>query len=322
LNQMTNQMNEKIELLSVDLLEQNRSLVVELKKLAASLGLDFGWHYLLDLTWTITQLGATENRRILDAGAGTGILQWYLAEHGAQVISVDRSNRALLPVRFRRRYRCQGLRPVDLEPVSKVFRNDWTGRASWSGRISSLAKDFWGLFASPNRRNVSADGRNMSADGRNVSAESGKVWIYNQNLAELCDLPDNSIDAIVSISALEHNPPEDLPSVVKELSRVLKPGSPLVATLTASAEDRWHTPSAGWCYSGESLQRLFNLSPQTPHNYADYDRLFAELKDCAELRENLAKFYFKSNQNGMPWGIWDPQYLPVGVYKINIDESS
>jgi ubiquinone/menaquinone biosynthesis C-methylase UbiE len=299
---MTNQMNEKIELLSVDLLDQNRSLVVELKKLAASLGLDFGWHYLLDLTWTITQLGAIENRRILDAGAGTGILQWYLAEHGAQVISVDRFNRALLPVRFRRRYHCQGLRPVDLEPVSKVFRNDWTGRASWSGRISSLAKDFLGSFVS--------------------QAESGKVWIYNQNLAELSDLPDNSIDAIVSISALEHNPPEDLPSVVKELSRVLKPGSPLVATLTASAEDRWHTPSAGWCYSGESLQRLFSLSPQTPHNYADYDRLFAELKDCAELRENLAKFYFKSDQNGMPWGNWDPQYLPVGVYKINMDESS
>ncbi len=49
-------------------------------------------------------------------------------------------------------------------------------------------------------------------------------------------MTDNSIDAIVSISALEHNPPEELPAVVKELMRVLKPGSPLVATLTASAD--------------------------------------------------------------------------------------
>ncbi len=113
-------MIEKIELLPVELLDQNRSLVVELKKLASSLGLDFGWHYLLDLTWTISQLGSIENRRILDAGAGTGILQWYLAEHGAQVVSVDRFSRSLLPVRFRRRYRCQGLRPTSVRPMDEV----------------------------------------------------------------------------------------------------------------------------------------------------------------------------------------------------------
>jgi ubiquinone/menaquinone biosynthesis C-methylase UbiE len=301
-------MNEKIELLPVDLLEKNRSLVVELKKLAASLGLDFGWHYLLDLTWTIQQLGSVENHRILDAGAGTGILQWYLAEHGAHVISVDRFNRSLLPVRFRRRYHCQGLRPKDIEPISKVFMNDLgglfhKGPASSSGRISNLARDIMGLFVSP--------------------VSSGKVWIYNQDMAALSDLPDNSIDAIVSISALEHNSPEDLPVVVHELMRVLKPGSSLVATLTASAgKDRWHTPSAGWCYSSESLQRLFSLPPDTHHNYADYERLFSGLKNCSELRENLAGFYFKSNHNGMPWGIWDPQYMPVGVCKLKKQEMS
>jgi 2-polyprenyl-3-methyl-5-hydroxy-6-metoxy-1,4-benzoquinol methylase len=301
-------MNDKIELLPVDLLNQNRPLVVELKKLASSLGLDFGWHYLLDLTWTITQLGPVENLRILDAGAGSGILQWYLAEHGAQVISVDRFSRSLLPVRFRRRYRCQGLRPGDLSSTSKVFINDLAGFvhrgqasggsvSAWSGKISGLARDFMGLFVSP--------------------VSSGKVWIYNQDLAALSDLPEASIDAIVSISALEHNPPEDLPIVVHELMRVLKPGSPLVATLTAAVgEDRWHTPSAGWCYSGESLQRLFSLPPGTRHNYKDYERLFNELKNCKELRENLAGFYFKSAQNGMPWGIWDPQYMPVGVFKL------
>jgi 2-polyprenyl-3-methyl-5-hydroxy-6-metoxy-1,4-benzoquinol methylase len=301
-------MNEKIELLSVDLLEQNRLLVVELKKLASSLGLDFGWHYLLDLTWIITQLGPVENRRILDAGAGSGILQWYLAEHGAQVVSVDRFSRSLLPVRFRRRYHCQGLRPKDLDPISKVFINDFGGLfhkgpasgfsvSAWSGRISNLARDVMGLFVSP--------------------VNSGKVWIYNQDLAALSDLPNNSIDAIVSISALEHNPPEDLPVVVHELMRVLKPGSSLVATLTASSgEDRWHTPSAGWCYSSESIQRLFSLPPDTHHNYADYERLFSGIKNCSELRQNLAGFYFKSDRNGMPWGIWDPQYLPVGVCKL------
>ena len=36
----------------------------------------------------------------------------------------------------------------------------------------------------------------------------------------------------------------------------------------------------------------------------------------AELRDNLASFYFRSGDNGMPWGKWDPQYQPVGVCKV------
>ena len=28
---------------------------------------------------------------------------------------------------------------------------------------------------------------------------------------------------------------------------------------------------------------------------------------------DLADFYFRSGDNGMPWGNWDPQYMPVGV---------
>ena len=34
------------------------------------------------------------------------------------------------------------------------------------------------------------------------------------------------------------------------------------------------------------------------------------------VRDNLARFYFQSGDNGMPWGKWDPQYQSVGVRKI------
>ena len=50
--------------------------------------------------------------------------------------------------------------------------------------------------------------------------------------------------------------------------------------------------------------------------HARHDELLAALRGCAELRDNLAGFYKQSDQNGMPWGIWDPQYQPVGVCKI------
>src|SRR4030042_7074225 len=103
-------MKEKIETLPVTLLDQNRPTVNQLKHLARPLGLDFGWHYLLDLTWIIQHLGNVKGKRIVDAGAGTGVLQWYLAEQGAEVFSVDRMSRELLPLRFRLHYRARGLR--------------------------------------------------------------------------------------------------------------------------------------------------------------------------------------------------------------------
>lgn len=51
-------------------------------------------------------------------------------------------------------------------------------------------------------------------------------------------------------------------------------------------------------------------------NYDRYDELFEALRGCSELRDNLPDFYFKSGNNGIPWGVWDPRYQPVGVVKV------
>jgi hypothetical protein len=48
---------EKIEILSVELLDRHRACVNALKRTARSLNLEFGWHYLLDLTWILDHLG-------------------------------------------------------------------------------------------------------------------------------------------------------------------------------------------------------------------------------------------------------------------------
>jgi ubiquinone/menaquinone biosynthesis C-methylase UbiE len=294
---------EKIEILPVDLLEQNRAVVEELKRLARSLRLEFGWHYLLDLSWTIQNLGAIQGKQIMDAGAGTGILQWYLAQAGAEVYSVDRLSRATLPPRFRRQFRVQGLRGADLSSLSQAFSQVLSRPASGpfyrrlAARLAALVRESAG-YLSP-------------------SQSSGRVFIYNQDLTDLAEMQDNSLDAIVAISSLEHNTPEGLEQVVDELMRVLKPGGVLLATLTAGGDqDWWHNASSGWCYSDASLRRLFRLAPETPSNYGKYDELFARLKDCAELRDNLARFYYQSEDKGMPNGVWNPEYQPVGVCKI------
>lgn len=297
-------MAEIIEILSVALLEQERQRVIELKHLANSLKLEFGWHYLLDLTWILSKLDQIHGMRIMDAGAGVGILQWYLAQQGAEVLSVDRESRAHLPLRFRRRYQVDGLRPEDLSPVDQM---ELTHAARTAKSMKKIAV------------NMVDTGKDIFAKwfSKQSLDQLGQVTIYNQDLKELVDVQDDTFDAVVAVSALEHNSPEHLSIVVDELLRVLKPGGLLLATLGAAKEGDWfHEPSQGWCFSAESLRRAFGLSQEVPTNYAQFDELFEQLRNCAELRDSLARFYFRSGTNGMPWGVWDPQYQPVGVCKI------
>jgi hypothetical protein len=98
---------------------------------------------------------------------------------------------------------------------------------------------------------------------------------------------------------------------------VLKPGGKLLATLGAARDEDWfHQPSQGWCYTRQTLAQLFRLPADTRSNYDHFDQVFTDLKNCSELRDNLAPLYFQSGDNGMPWGKWDPQYPPVGVCKV------
>jgi SAM-dependent methyltransferase len=290
-------MYDMIEILPVSLLDRQRQCVNALRRLAQSLSLEFGWHYLLDLTWMLSHLGKVNGRRILDAGAGVGILQWYLAEQGAEVLSVDRESRAHLPLRFRRRYRVEGLRVRDLAPA-------------WQALHYQMVRE-----KKPFRK-LAVSGWEVMQAGRTRIPE-GRVVIYNQDLKNLADIPSYTMDAVVAVSSLEHNPPAELEEVIAELMRVLKPGGKLLATLGAARNQDWfHKPSQGWCYSEASLRCFFDLPASAPANYDQYDELFNALRECAELRDNLAAFYTHSGNNGMPWGVWDPQYQPVGVCKV------
>jgi SAM-dependent methyltransferase len=292
-------MEDKIEILPVSLLDQYQDLGHDLKQLASLLRLEFGWHYLLDLIWIISQLDIIDNLQITDAGAGTGILQWYLADRGVTVLSVDRESRAYLPLRFRFRYSVIGKNNGDLESIYKTILY----QAGEQGLPKSLAGTAREVF--------------MLRSGRQ---NSGQVVIYNQDLVDLADVSSCSQDAVVAVSSLEHNEPQALQEVVEELMRVIKPGGVLLATLGAARDKDWfHEPSRGWCYTDITLKQIFNLSPDIPTNYDQYDALFAGLYDCGALRDNLASFYYKSGDNGMPWGNWNPQYQPVGVCKVKRD---
>jgi SAM-dependent methyltransferase len=299
-NSMVDNKN-KIEILSVDLLKDQRSIVNDFKSLSYALGnYPIGWHYLLDWSWIFSQLRLNDlkGKVILDAGASTGLSQWYMAERGATVISVDRISRACLPLNFRIRYHVSGLRSRDLLTVRQIMNP--------FDKSVSIMEKFIALLRS---------GRYFLSHIPKDFAP-GEVIVYNQDLADLVDILDNYVDFIVSVSSLEHNTPDGLEKVVDELNRVLKPGGKLIATLGAGKDKDWfHEPSQGWCYTAQTLQKRFKLPAIISSNYNEYDRLLDELKNCRELRDNVAFNYRLSKNNGLPGGKWDLKYQPVGVVK-------
>jgi hypothetical protein len=142
------------------------------------------------------------------------------------------------------------------------------------------------------------------------------VPISQRRLTAHRSLDDESMDAAVSISALERNSPADLPSRAFEFLRVLKPGGCVIATAGAAKERDWfHEPSQGWCLTKRTLRRVFALPDDCPPSFAGYDAVFDGAKTCETLRVDLGGSYFLSGDDGMPWGVWDPKYLSAGAMR-------
>jgi SAM-dependent methyltransferase len=281
--------SDRLILLSVDLLRERPDLASRFQRLSRTTLVALGWHYLLDLIWIACELGSPAGKKVMDAGAGLGVLQWYLAEEGADVLSVDRSDRSRMPESLRARFRVAGFAPGDLAAPCSIWKH---------GRL--IPREVVGRFV-----------------GLRTRPTEGRVTILRGDLGMLNGVTDRSLDAVVSVSALEHNDPERLPAVVDELLRVLRPGGRLLATLPAARDRDWyHVPSAGWCYSEGTLRQAFRLAPAAVSNWTEFDRVFEALCRSRELRSGLSWRYRLSGRNGMPWGRWDPRYHPVGIYKV------
>jgi SAM-dependent methyltransferase len=156
-----------------------------------------------------------------------------------------------------------------------------------------------------------------ASDGSKTPHRRGRIIQYRSDIMNMQMLPDGFVDATISISALEHNDDEGVENCVKEMLRVTRPGGILAVTVSASvAEDWFHEPSKGWCYSEGTLKKLFGLPASASSNFSHREALLAAFrKEDNELHRRLASFYYQSGDNGMPWGKWDPQYLPVGVVR-------
>ena len=293
-------MRTHLELISTDVLTTHDKLHRQLRRLNHSLALSSGWHYPLDWIWVLAQVGALGGRVVLDAGAGVGLLQWYLAAQGARVISVDRSDRRCIPPHLLQRFNVSGFRAEDAPLGTAELLGIRHRPASPRKRLAALARGLVGEVRCRRHR---------------IGTASGRVTLLSQDLAWLSALPDESIDLVVSISALEHNEtPAAIAAIFAELKRVLKPGGQILITVSASRDQDWFfAPAHAWILTEMTLRRIFEVDGAFSSNFAIYDHALQGIRDSAELRRGLSARYLLSRRSGMPWGRWDPRYVPVGV---------
>ncbi len=299
---------DSLELLSTDLLEETKWRGL-LEYWRGCLGRELGWHYPLDLIWIIKKLresGIKKGSAILDAGAGTGLSQFLLSSLGYNVLSVDYGFR-----RFPFFYRL--IFSLKDKSGKRLFESSYIEHAAssvGSGRGSlNLLLNKW---RSLSRINFAVLLKEVISSRKN---KYGIITLYREDFRDMRFIPTESVDCVVSVSALEHNDPKGIGDVVSEFSRILKVGAPMFLTTSATDSADWfHEPSHGWCFSERTLTRLFSLK-NPDSNFGKYGKLFSDLKQSKYLKENLSSYYFKSGQGGMPWGKWKPLYHPVGVVK-------
>ena len=147
-----------------------------------------------------------------------------------------------------------------------------------------------------------------------ATTRTGHIKWLKGNLYNIPEVPEQTFDAVVSLSAIEHIPLETLKIAFGEIKRVLKRDARWAITTSGTEESEtwYHEPSQGNCFSCPDVENIFGAIPRGEQNPRE---ILQKYQNNSYLKENLAKFYFKSGKYGMPWGKWNPKYIPVGILK-------
>jgi len=270
-----------------------------------------GWHYLTDITWIISKARIwPKSFKILDAGGGNGPLQYLLAEMGFDVVNIDMNLASLSPI-LTKRYSATLEKFPSYQPTNyKKHLNRLKSPKSKS--IKNLVRNSQYFQKYIARKYIQKHDSWRRKAGLGSEPIGTLQWIVG-NLCHIPEIGSDYFDAVVSLSALEHIPCNQIANAFSEIGRILKPDAKWAVT-TSGTEKKYtwfHDPSKGYCFSETDLKEVFNANSLFGQ---DPEKVLQKYKDNNYLKNNLADFYFKSGDNGMPWGRWDPQYIPVGLF--------
>lgn len=271
-----------------------------------------GWHYITDITWIYSQVKKwPRNLKILDAGGGDGPVQFLLAEMGFNVTNIDM---ALFEpsIAYCRRYQTMLETLPSFEPTSyKDFLSTTSGTNYFYNRLKKFVKGtqiykFW------NYQKYATSHEKWRVSANLSDTPLGSIQWRIGNLCKMPEIPSSYFDAVVSLSAWEHIPYDALDTALAEIRRVLKPDARWAVTTSGTEQPStwWHEPSQSNCFAASDLEKHFGAKRSKNQNP---EKILDKYRQCTYLKDNLAEFYKKSGRYGMPWGIWEPKYIPVGL---------
>lgn len=324
-------MQEKIEILDADLARDYKDKLRLIGYWAKILNYPMGWHYWLDFIWILNhleQVNLPKGSWIMDAGAGNGVLQFILASKGYNIISLDFAERDI-PT--------NGKRIFEIKEQEHHINNPehpYRKFVKLKKQKSFLAKDeiiksiihpiraaknilkYIIYHFIPTHINLNMWKEVYKSKIKNNAY--GRIIYMMGDFTNLAFLESESLDCIISVSALEHADHEDINKAVKEFNRILKKLSYMFLTVSAAKDKDWYfQPCRGWCFCEESLKDIFMLKNYIS-NFNKYDELFLKLKNSDELKKRIriySRYYFGTANGGLPFGIYEPRYQPVGIIK-------
>jgi len=306
-------MDDIIEILDSDMILRNPAKLSLIDYWKEVLHCSVGWHYDLDIIWILNKIEESRLSKgslIMDAGGGNGLLQFILSSLGYNIFSIDSSYRSV---------------PF---PASLIFdinkSNVTSGGTSKQYNYSNhffnlhnilrlLNNPISHLYYFLNKLSFFKSSYFYNELLKRIRNNYGEITFVKCDFTDLSIFNDNYFDCIVSVSALEHNDRNNIRKSVNEFQRVLNNNSHMFLTVSASKSSDWFfKPCLGWCLSEKSIRFLFDI-PDASSNFENYDLLFDKLRKSAIIKSRIDKSYFRSGDNGLPWGKYEPKYQPVGI---------
>jgi len=317
----------KIELLDVDLLQDSQTLK-DIDRWLNVMNWPNGWHYDLDIIWLlrhIEEMKLPKGATIVDAGAGLGMTQFILASYGYNVISLDFTDRQI--PKYSKKIFAINKNDQDLGGYTHEYMEFMKYGQNQPATVKKRRSFFSLLTKAIDPRQFNLNVYRLSTmikkkinlwyiiETMKDHGSFGKIT-FTRGTFNSIPLKDNTADALVSVSAFEHNTYEDMPGTVKEFQRVVKNGSPILVTTSASENEDWYfKPPKAWNFSKQTLAKWFAI-PDSGITF-NYRKVFENIINSKIMRKRLSPFYTCSGENGLPYGnLKEIKYIPVGIVKV------
>ena len=279
-----------------------------------------GWHYDMDEVWQLEnreRANIPKGGTILDAGAGLGAMQYVLAARGYNVVSLDfckrekpKEAKGIFDLRIENQEGLQYQHAYQKFIVHSASSVRPKERPSFFKKLKTPHLSLR-LFYKMRRKLFARLYR-----AKEMLRKNGSYGTITFVRAAFHEIPfeDNSFDAVISVSALEHADINLLDKNVNEMMRVAKPKAPVLISTSAIDQeaDRFDEKTQGWCFSANTMTRFAKNAREEYEKYKDVER---KILQSEIWRSRIDPYYFTDPDSSFyrKHAIHLP-YLPIGLF--------